>query len=251
MATEKECNDSYEQEHGSWVKEQVFEEVPRSSASKDNNILSSHVACRWKDEHTTRERLKARILPHGNRDNDKNLLRADSPSMKPEVLRMMCSFAIDYGCKLKSIDIKTAFLQTGELEREVHVVPPKESGIQNVLGKLLKTVYGLVDGPTRWHRHCRDALLEFGLKPFIADPTLHLLKGPKGEPHQLVVVIDDFLCTGIKSIMNEFEEFIKSKCTIGHISSGNFKFNGIDVKCDDRESCYVCSAELGRGLISN
>ena len=64
-------------------------------------------------------------MPHGTKDRDLELLRTDSPSMKPEVLRSFCAFAVDLSYEVKSMDIKTAFLQTRPLEREFFVVPPK------------------------------------------------------------------------------------------------------------------------------
>ena len=116
---------------------------------------------------------------HGNRDYDRDLLRADSPSMKPEIFRMMFCFAVDHNYEVKSIDVKTAFLQTGKIDPTVYFIPPKEAGLVDVVWKLLKTVYCLADGPIKWFNHCRKTLLEFGLLPSVIDPTVYFLKSKK------------------------------------------------------------------------
>ena len=243
VASDELIKEAYNKKFQSWVEEEVFERVPKHSIPKESNVISSHVVYRWKDHNTPRERLKARIVPHGNKDLDRDLIRADSPSMKPEVLRLLCSFAADFGYQLKAMDVKTAFLQTGKLEREVYVVPPKEANETEYLWRLLKTVYGLVDGPIMWYKHSRKSMLEFGLTPSLIDPTVYFLRGAKGEPHRLVVAtqVDDFLYAGRKEDMKRFEEFIQSKYTIGHVSSGSFTFNGVNIKFDDKDQCFVLS----------
>lgn len=46
--------------------------------------------------------------------------------------------------KLNSIDIKTAFLQGEEIDREIYVLPPKEA-LTNKVWLLKKCIYGLGD----------------------------------------------------------------------------------------------------------
>ena len=47
---------------------------------------------------------------------------------------------------LNSTDIKAAFLQGCELDREVYVIPLPEANISRKMWKLEKYVYGLNDG---------------------------------------------------------------------------------------------------------
>ena len=49
------------------------------------------------------------------------------------------------------MDISTAFLQGGALQREVYVRPPQELHAPGQLLKLRKVVYGLVDAPLHWY----------------------------------------------------------------------------------------------------
>ena len=194
MATKEELSEAFAKELQSWKDQKVYEAIPISSIPRGSNIVSSHVVYRWKDRNTPRERLKARIVPHGNRDRDREHLRSDSPSMKPEVLRVLCSYAVDMGFDLRAIDIKTAFLRTGQLDREVFVRPPPEATDRQNYWKLLKPAYGLVDGPIRWYHHSRRSLLSFGLTPSNVDPTLYFLKEDKDESRSLIVAsqVDDY-----------------------------------------------------------
>ena len=93
--------------------------------------------------------------------------------MRQEVLRLLCSYANDNDFLLKSMDIKSAFVQTGVIEREIYMVPPKKANDDKHLWKLLKAAYGLIEGPIRWYLHSRNNLLQFGLKPSKVDPTLY------------------------------------------------------------------------------
>ena len=243
MASEKDIKKAFSAEFDSWKCERVFEPVPYGSAPKGSNIITSHVVYLWKNKGTPRERLKARIVPHGNRDKDRELLRSDSPSMKPEVMRMVCSFAVDMGYDLKAMDIKTAFLQTGELKREVYMKPPKEAQDTKHLWRLLKTAYGLVDGPIRWYRHSREVFLRFGLIPSKIDPALYYLPGTVGKKHHLIVAtqVDDFLYTGRADKMRLFEKYNNNTYKVGQISEGSFIFNGVNIKYDYLNECIILS----------
>ena len=51
---------------------------------------------------------------------------------------------------LKVIDVKSAFLQGNELDRESYMEPPAEEKKPNVIWRLNKAVYGLNDAPLKW-----------------------------------------------------------------------------------------------------
>jgi hypothetical protein len=50
-----------------------------------SNVISSHVVYKWKSE----DALKARIVPHGHKDDEKEFLRTDAPTMDVEILRLI------------------------------------------------------------------------------------------------------------------------------------------------------------------
>ena len=56
----------------------------------------------------------------------------DSPTCSNEVLWTMLALIAQKKWKLNAIDIKTAFLQGGKIDREIYVMPPKEANTTNI-----------------------------------------------------------------------------------------------------------------------
>lgn len=63
-------------------------------------------------------------MPHGNRDLDKDNIRSDSSSAQFSVIRAVLSMAATFKLKLATIDICKAYMQSGELEREIFMRTP-------------------------------------------------------------------------------------------------------------------------------
>ena len=64
--------------------------------------------------------------------------------------------------KVKSVDIKSAYLQGNDLEREIFVQPPEEAKSRG-LWKLLKAAYGILDGGRLFYLKLEEKLIEWGL----------------------------------------------------------------------------------------
>ena len=64
--------------------------------------------------------------------------------------------------KLNSIDIKTAFLQGDEIDREIYVLPPKDASTNNVW-LLRKCIYGLGDASRKWYDSIKSFLISIGI----------------------------------------------------------------------------------------
>ena len=111
QASDEEYEEAYNREYMSWLTQGVFSVIKGSEVPKGANIISSHVIYRWKNRDEPGKRLlKARIVPHGNHDSDRNDIRKDSPAVKPEIFRLVCCFAADFKREIRCMDIKTAFL---------------------------------------------------------------------------------------------------------------------------------------------
>ena len=114
---------SYRLEEDTFVKgvEVVaIDEVPDGA-----NIINSHVLYKVKQNDDGSLKLKARIAPHGNEDDMKNLLVSDCTICLPTGLRIVESIASLNGWKLLKADVKAAFLPTGYASRDFYVKPPK------------------------------------------------------------------------------------------------------------------------------
>ena len=76
---------------------------------------------------------KARLVARGFLE--KNIAKHDkeSPVVTREVIRIFLSIAEVFNWEIVSLDVKTAFLQSDKLNRDVFIRPPLESEQQNVL----------------------------------------------------------------------------------------------------------------------
>ena len=59
------------------------------------------------------------------------------------------------------MDIKTAFLQEEQIDRQVYIRSPLK-GEKNVLWRLNKCVYGLTDASLSWYRKVKHVMLQCG-----------------------------------------------------------------------------------------
>ena len=85
---------------------------------------------------------KARLVARGFEEVE-NLI-TDAPTCASESLKMGLTIIQRNGWECQTIDIKTAYLQGKNIEREVFVKPPKEARTEKIW-KLNRTVYGLKD----------------------------------------------------------------------------------------------------------
>lgn len=96
--------------------------------------------------------------PYGNEDELWGDLSSDCAMCGPVEMRALMSTAALFGWAIQKIDVKPLFLQTRQVQRDVHVIPPGESGDRGKDFWLLRTAaYGLVNSTTKW-KHRRDAI---------------------------------------------------------------------------------------------
>lgn len=115
---------SYGVEEKNW--DGVFNIVEERTVTMDANVISSHVAYKINVSEDGTLKLKARICPHGNRDNDKTVIRKDSAAAQFPVIRLMLSFFALMGLEVGNIDISAPYRQSVSIKREIFVWPSKE-----------------------------------------------------------------------------------------------------------------------------
>ena len=94
---------------------------------------------------------KARLVVRGFEEKDLEIPR-DSPTVGKGAMRIFLSIAGLEQWTVKTTDIKSAFLQGKELDREIFVKPPKESGTPKPkIWKLKHGLYGLKDGARQFY----------------------------------------------------------------------------------------------------
>ncbi|CAN8065041.1 unnamed protein product [Agarophyton chilense] len=101
----------------------TIKEIHVSKIPCDANIISSHVLHKVKSLDDGLQIMKARIAPHGIKDKEIHNLRTDCATCPPVGFRILLSFSCLFKWALVKVDVKSAFLQTGEAKRDVYVVP--------------------------------------------------------------------------------------------------------------------------------
>ena len=95
-------------------------------------------------------KVKARFLARGF--EEKNLIQRDSPTASKGAMRILLTIAASKQWVIKTTDIKSAFLQGKELNRNVYLKPPKESEAPDgIIWKLKHCLYGLKDGSRQFY----------------------------------------------------------------------------------------------------
>lgn len=97
----------------------AFEELDTSSLPRDANIINSnHFFGVETDAETNKLQLKCRMVLHGSKDQDKNLVRKDFATAHFPATCLVLSTVAILGLNIGSLDTKSAYLQAGTLSRE-------------------------------------------------------------------------------------------------------------------------------------
>lgn len=124
--------------------------VPLWDVFSTANIISSHVLSKIKTNDDISLKLKARIVPHGNENCMRDMLRTDCSMWPLAGFCFVSSIASLWQWRLTKIDLKTAFLQIGSAERDVYVIPLYESDDRRKhLLLLLTASHGLVNAKAK------------------------------------------------------------------------------------------------------
>lgn len=143
----------------------------RSDLPSHANVMNSRVLYKVKHNDDGSLKLKARIAPNGNEDALKDILTKDCTICPPAGLRIVESVASLFGWNVYKSDVKSAFLQTGNAERQIYVKPPRECKMRSThLWLLLTAAYGLVNA--KWQVQSGACGYELGLRECQQIPQL-------------------------------------------------------------------------------
>ena len=111
--------------------------------------------------------------------------------------RMIVAFATEMGWPLHGMDVRNAYLNA-PLESEIvlFVRPPPTVHVPKGFGlRLMKGLYGTMQGGNRWAVHKHSRLIKLGYDRNVAEPSLY----HRQDSHGIVlmtVIVDDFQITG-------------------------------------------------------
>ena len=211
-----------------------------SKLPKSANIISSHTLYKVKSNDNGQLYIKARIVPHGNRDRMKSVLKTDSNSCSPIGLRLVCSIATLFSWPISKVDFNSAFLQSGASTRDVYVRPPKESDSRVKFYWLLLTAsYGLVNANSKWQTASDDCLYEYGLQQLPEVPQLFFSRSGGELSIVAAKVVDDILIAAPISRAKNLISHICSQFKLGTIVYGPACFEFYGLKIDQDTDMFV------------
>ena len=106
----------------------MFEEVKDEG---QETVGSRWVITKKEKADGQKQNFKGRLIAKGFKE--KEAPESNSPTMLRESIKSFFAVAANECFKLRSIDIRAAFLQARELDRDVYLLPPKE-GRKDIYG---------------------------------------------------------------------------------------------------------------------
>ena len=226
--------DSIDAEMCSIAANGTMTEVSRRDIPPGSHILHTKWVFKTKtDENSTR---KSRLVALGNLqvpdvDVDLDSLHASVVQLT-SFRAMMAHVAVDLDWDITHVDFSSAFLNAS-LPDDVFIyitlpVDPRFPNAPRTVYRLLKALYGLRQAPRLWSDHLTAALLEYGLKRSLHDPSVYY-----NENLALAVWVDDMpVCTPPSSPeLENLLSFLRSKFKITFLGEIK-KFAGIEVARD-------------------
>ena len=220
---EPEVRVAKEEELASWKKFQVYEEL--------EDCGQQTISTRWvvteKSVDGKRVITKARLVARGF--EEQKSVQADSPTVSKETMKVFLALASTLSWKCHSIDVKAAFLQGNEINREMFLRPPKEAGVPGKVWKLKKCVYGLNDASRNWYFSVRDELIKHGCSRSEVDLALFFWHHEEKLSGMFILHVDDFLWAGTEDFQRTVVDRVKSAFKIGKEAEGAFRYIGLEI----------------------
>lgn len=143
-------------------------------------------------------RYKARLVARGfQQTSGVDFLETFAPVVRWETIRLLLAIAVHLNWPIHQLDVLTAFLN-GILKEDVYMVQPPgfiKVGLEHLVCKLHKSLYGLKQSPRAWYARLHAALLAWNLLQSQSDPNLYYAHIGK-DTIVLLVYVDDILLTG-------------------------------------------------------
>lgn len=186
------------------------------------------ISCRWVIG-TKGNKVRARLVARGFEDID--IYRRDSPTVAKSTLRTVLSIAASKDWVVKTTDIKSAFLQGKEIERNVFLQPPKEAKIRDgKIWKLKRCLYGLNDAARQFYQSVKETMIALGCTQSDLDSALFSKKSKEGYLEGFMVChIDDFLHAGKSCFDVEVMARLRSRFVAGKLEEGRFTYVGFEI----------------------
>ena len=243
-----------------WLATETVRKILRHKIP-EKNILRCRWVLTWKDldavdaaKEGKSRKAKARLVILGYEDPDLCDIPRDSPTLQKESRSLILQLCAARHHKIRSFDIKTAFLRGSRRDnRLLGVDPPPELRDKlnlrdDEICELLKSAYGLVNAPFLWYQELRESLLNLGFRISPLDPCLFVLTNEQGYVHGVIGMhVDDGLCFG-DAVFNKALDVLEQKFPFGSKREGEFTFTGLHLKQDEYFNIHIDQTEYVQGI---
>jgi len=192
-----------------------------------DDVGQERISTRWVDTIKEDGSRKSRLVARGFEEHDH--IQSDSPTISKSVLRVFIVLCHMYGWTVKTMDIKSAFLQGETLSREVLVQPPRGYEMEGKLWKLRKCLYGLNDAARAFYMSVKHTLLQLGCQTSDLEPAMFLYQVNGTLRGFILTHVDDFLYGGDDLFEDKIIKPLSAKYHTSRLESGTFRYVGINI----------------------
>ena len=220
-----------QKELDSWKKLNVYEQV--------ENEGQYCISVRWvltEKEVGEQKVQKARLVARGYEEEFEG--PKDSPTGAKESLRTVIGIISSKMWKINALDIKSAFLQGKQLDRNIYLKPPKEAMCPGKLWRLNRCVYGLNDASRFWYFRVKDELTKLSCKSSKYDSSLFIYRYEGKLEGLLFAHVDDFMWAGTNNFKELVIDKLKQTFQVSKEYSNDFKYLGLEIH-QGKEGIYV------------
>ena len=188
---------------------------------------------------------KARLVVRGFEEMFQD--RTDSPTCSKDSLRLSLWIMSHMKWKCQSIDVRSAFLQGQEIERNVFVRPPPEFD-EGRVWRLQKSVYGLNDAARAWYQTLKMKLLDLNVDMNSLDQAFFHFTSKSVLHGVMCIHVDDILFAGTTVFMHSVMNPLMNSLKIGSTDERSFKYIGVNIEQKEKliminQTDYVSSLE--------
>jgi len=195
-------------------------------------------------------RNKARLVAQGySQQEGIDYTETFAPVARLEAIRLLLSYAVNYGIILYQMDVKSAFLN-GVIEEEVFVKQPP--GFEDIkhpdhVCKLKKSLYGLKQAPRAWYDRLSNFLIKNDFKRDQVDTTLFKRTLEKDILVVQIYVDDIIFGSTNASLCQEFFKLMQDEFEMSMMGELKF-FLGIQVN-QFKDGVYVHQTNYTKELL--
>ncbi|KZV42797.1 hypothetical protein F511_20248 [Dorcoceras hygrometricum] len=129
-----------------------------------------------RDDNNQVEQYRARLVMKGYAQKEGiDFNKIFSPVVRLNVVRVVLALCAVFDLHLEQQDAKMAFLH-GDLEEEIYMLQPEgfgETGKENLVCRLKKSLYGLKQVPRCWYKIFDSYIMSHGYNRLSADPCTY------------------------------------------------------------------------------